>query len=143
MQGKTVTVPHLTRAEIRLLTPEQRKERFSIQRNDWQKRNPEKARAKVYAQRYTQIKNKCDLCTSTEGLGRHHIDYSQPLLVLTLCKKCHKIADRIRRKTDNHKSVLLDRHCFNCNKTCPSCGRAHPSFKGRACSLWEESKEAK
>ena len=102
---RTETVPPLTRTEIKQLTLEQRKERYSIQRNDWEKRNPEKARAKVYARRYT-LKDKCEVCGSTEGLSRHHPDYTEPLLVFTLCKECHGIADVMRRKTDNYGSII-------------------------------------
>ena len=43
----------------------------------------------------------CEGCgLKVERLEKHHPDYSQPLLVVWLCKPCHAIADKIRRRVE-------------------------------------------
>lgn len=42
----------------------------------------------------------CEGCGLPKRLEKHHPDYSKPLLVLWLCKPCHAIADKIRRKLE-------------------------------------------
>ncbi len=80
----------------------------------------------------------CGSFNRPDGLARHHPDYSKPTVVLSLCKSCHKVADKIRRLTSTQTSISMDRHCFNCAKTYPICGKHHPSYRGRACSIWLE-----
>lgn len=46
--------------------------------------------ARNMAERLIEIKPCCEICGSTEKLERHHLDYNQPLLVNTLCLKCHR-----------------------------------------------------
>ena len=36
------------------------------------------------------LKGKCEQCGSPRHVERHHIDYSQPLIVKELCRGCHK-----------------------------------------------------
>lgn len=57
---------------------------------NWQDNNRHKVRAKIIAERYTQLKSHCEKCGSNEKLERHHTDYGKPLEVLTLCKNCHE-----------------------------------------------------
>ncbi len=42
----------------------------------------------------------CEGCGLTKSLQKHHHDYSKPLLVVWLCKPCHAIADKIRRRLE-------------------------------------------
>jgi len=100
----------------------------------YRRRNPEKNRAQVYAQRYTPLKDKCEICGSTANLQRHHPDYSKPLEVLTLCGECNRKAE----STSQIDKQVLDRHCNTCSKTWPACGKRHKSLKGYACALWED-----
>jgi hypothetical protein len=53
---------------------------------------PEKAHAHNVA-RYIPLAPNCELCPSTERLQRHHPDYSEPYIVVTLCKDCHEVQD--------------------------------------------------
>lgn len=46
----------------------------------------------------------CEGCGLPKRLEKHHPDYSQPLLVVWLCKPCHAIADKIRRKIEAEAS---------------------------------------
>lgn len=50
--------------------------------------NKEKHHAKWLA-RSIPIGDKCEICGATEGLEKHHPDYSKPLEVITLCRSCH------------------------------------------------------
>ena len=51
--------------------------------------NREKRLAKMQAWKYIPIEARCENCGSKENLERHHPDYSKPLEVMTLCRKCH------------------------------------------------------
>ena len=42
----------------------------------------------------------CEGCGLKKRLEKHHPDYSKPLLVVWLCKPCHAIADKIRRRLE-------------------------------------------
>jgi hypothetical protein len=42
----------------------------------------------------------CEGCGLPKRLEKHHPDYSKPLLVVWLCKPCHAIADKVRRKLE-------------------------------------------
>jgi hypothetical protein len=43
----------------------------------------------------------CEGCATTKRrIEKHHPDYSKPLLVVWLCKPCHAIADKIRRRLE-------------------------------------------
>ena len=52
-------------------------------------------------------KMKCELCGEKTELYAHHTDYSQPLKVIFLCDKCHKIEHKKinekMRKIENGK----------------------------------------
>lgn len=43
----------------------------------------------------------CEQCgVKSSRIERHHLDYSQPLLIQWLCKPCHAAADKLRRQTE-------------------------------------------
>jgi hypothetical protein len=125
----------MVQGRIKLYTVEVAQRRVTESKLRYKKRNKLQNRAMVYAERETTLKNKCEWCDSIEKLGRHHFDYSKPLEVLTLCSKCHKDADRIRRRTMKRLSTPPIVHCDNCLRVYPDCSRGHPSHKGRGCTL--------
>ena len=61
----------------------------------WQARNPEKRNAHVIAGRNIPLDSTCVNCGSTSDLARHHPDYSKPLEVTILCRKCHCLLHRM------------------------------------------------
>lgn len=107
-------------------------ERYTKSYAKHQTKNLEKLRAKIYAQRYTKLGDKCEVCGSTENLERHHDDYSKPLEVRTLCHK-HNMPIHVE------KTILPpNRHCDNCNKNWPNCGKIRPMLQGKySCVFWE------
>lgn len=70
---------------------------------NWQKKNKFKRtiNQKKYSQKHPEIINAhslsqhillgsfCAICGNTKELEKHHPNYSQPKLIITLCKKCH------------------------------------------------------
>ena len=85
--------------EIKEQSKEYRRENKEEQREyfkKWNKENPEKIKAQRLAQKIKIPKNQlCEICGSKENLDKHHEDYSKPLEVMFLCRKCHK---RLHRK---------------------------------------------
>lgn len=59
--------------------------------NKWKNCNPEKAKAHYLAEHYIALSVFCEDCRCSENLERHHPNYSKPLEVVTLCKKCHTL----------------------------------------------------
>lgn len=56
----------------------------------WRENNPKKIKAQHIAQyRLGKAKGNCIICGSNKNLVRHHPDYSKPLEVMILCRKCH------------------------------------------------------
>jgi hypothetical protein len=106
----------------------------------YRKRNPEKNRAAVYAFRHVPLKSYCEVCGGTNDLQKHHPDYSRPLEVVTLCIKCHDVADKIRQLTAVQRAIILaNRHCETCGLTYPNCGKSRPLLEGSyGCSMWVE-----
>jgi len=49
------------------------------------------SKEEAQVQAYLKIKDikECEKCRSTKNLVRHHCDYSKPLDVIILCRKCH------------------------------------------------------
>lgn len=79
---------------------------------NWKKRNKDKVNAYVKVKRAIEkgiLKKpiKCELCGEKTELYAHHTDYSQPLKVIFLCDKCHKIEHKKinekMRKIENGK----------------------------------------
>lgn len=73
---------------------------------EWTKRHPDRKRASsmaAYAVRSGKLVRPelCEGCGLKRKLSKHHHDYSRPLLVVWLCKPCHAIADKLRRKLES------------------------------------------
>lgn len=73
---------------------------------DWVKRFPERRAAHMAAQNAERdgiiVRPKlCEGCNLERRLSKHHHDYSKPLAVVWLCKPCHAIADKLRRKLES------------------------------------------
>lgn len=72
----------------------------SVQRS-WRAEYPERVRAHNAAARADFKEPEfCEGCGLRKRLEKHHQDYSKPLLVVWLCKPCHAIADKIRRRLE-------------------------------------------
>jgi hypothetical protein len=73
---------------------------------EWDARFPDRARAHNVAGAAVKS-GKLIRPVTCEGCGlkkkrieKHHPDYAQPLVVVWLCKTCHSIADKIRRRLE-------------------------------------------
>lgn len=72
---------------------------------EWDAKYPERAKAQTAAGNAVRDGKLsrpafCEGCGLPKRLDKHHHDYSKPLLVVWLCKPCHAIADKIRRKLE-------------------------------------------
>jgi hypothetical protein len=72
---------------------------------EWRRRHPMAAKAQAKHNRLVRDGRigrapKCEACGLIKPLNAHHPDYSKPLLVVWLCKPCHAIADKVRRKVE-------------------------------------------
>ena len=65
---------------------------------NYQKSNPLMRPAQYLAQKNIQV-SKCEKCSTTKNLQRHHSDYSKPLEVQVLCVRCHNAV---------HHSLLVE-----------------------------------
>lgn len=71
----------------------------------WAEKYPARKRAQTAATRAVKDgrlprATKCEGCGLPRKLQKHHHDYSRPLLVVWLCKPCHAIADKLRRRLE-------------------------------------------
>jgi len=70
----------------------------------------QKIKNKARRKAFNNLKNSplaCERCKKlTKKLSRHHPDYSKPLEIMWLCKKCHIIEDK-KIKNVNNKKVLV------------------------------------
>jgi hypothetical protein len=65
---------------------------------EWRQAHRERSQAHGRAGRAgLEAPSLCEGCNLPEKLEKHHPDYSKPLLVVWFCKRCHCIADKIRR----------------------------------------------
>lgn len=70
----------------------ERLERHRLQQREQYRLHPEKFEARRLAAKYSTKKPECERCGAEGKLHMHHIDYSKPLEVVTLCIPCHEIA---------------------------------------------------
>lgn len=69
---------------------------------EWRRKHPERQKAHNAADRAELTAPECcEGCGLKRRLEKHHHDYSKPLLVVWLCKPCHAIADKIRRRLES------------------------------------------
>jgi hypothetical protein len=71
----------------------------------WSERHPEKRAAQHKANNavrdgHLDRQLLCEGCGLDRKLSKHHHDYSKPLVVVWLCKPCHAIADKLRRRLE-------------------------------------------
>jgi hypothetical protein len=72
----------------------------------WQRDNPDKLKAQIKARVLKDKPDRCQGCPlETSRLEKHHDDYSRPLDVRWLCKRCHVKADNARRERERLSSV--------------------------------------
>jgi hypothetical protein len=57
---------------------------------EWREKNPEKIAAHHLAAYHIPLPDICERCAAQGRIHRHHPDYSQPLLVMFLCPRCHR-----------------------------------------------------
>jgi hypothetical protein len=90
------------------------KSREAVMKNYY--KDPSKQRARDYSWRFIQPDTKCAACGATGvPLQKHHPDYSQWDLVITLCRKCHAKLRKTPKKIKPKFSL-----CSQCqNKTYP------------------------
>jgi len=68
---------------------------------EWRAAYPERQKAhNATARADLEAPAQCEGCGLQRKLEKHHPDYSKPLLVVWLCKPCHAIADKIRRRLE-------------------------------------------
>lgn len=68
---------------------------------EWRQKHQDRAKAHQMASRAgLTAPTSCEGCGLKKRLEKHHSDYSKPLLVVWLCKPCHAIADKIRRRLE-------------------------------------------
>ena len=80
------------------------KQSYAIKREKVEFHTKHEARWK--AAYYVDIEGKkCESCGTLENIERHHPDYSRPLDVTALCRKCHSVAHR-KYGVDTHKSSM-------------------------------------
>ena len=68
---------------------EKNREKISAGIVRWKKENKEKVHAENLVQR-KPFAEKCEICDNTQNLVRHHPDYSEPAIYVTLCASCHR-----------------------------------------------------
>ena len=78
---------------------------YSLHYKDYYWKNIEKKRAKdaakVAYEKGLIKREPCRDCGATEDLEKHHPDYSEPLNIVWLCRKCHmNDDDRMTRRNE-------------------------------------------
>lgn len=68
----------------------QHREQLLLKSRLYRQHNPEVKKAQKLAGYHVPLGPECELCGSTKNLERHHPDYSEPLIVVTVCSTCNK-----------------------------------------------------
>lgn len=106
--------------------------------------------ARKAAQRAHPVAGKCSVCGGKKMVVRHHADYSKPLEIIFVCKRCHWKLDRLHGHGIKLKKIKNCKVCgasFDYNhsrqKTClkPACIQA--IYKANSDRLWKEHREKK
>lgn len=84
---------------------ERSKENRRAAQKRYEKNNSEKIRAHKQLNYHVSAGNvtkpeTCRMCDQNCFLEGHHVDYSQPLNVIWICKSCHVLADKTRRSDE-------------------------------------------
>jgi len=69
----------------------QKRPEVKERRRRWKQEHPtpsDIAKARHLAQE-VPLRDRCEICGSTENLERHHYDYSKPQEVITVCHSCN------------------------------------------------------
>jgi hypothetical protein len=74
-------------------------------RKRYDKNCPQQIKAELLG-RSIPLASSCKKCGTTVHLERHHFDYSKPLEVITLCKRCHKETHIQKKETEGGISYL-------------------------------------
>ena len=64
-------------------------ERIAMYRKQYDAIHQEQIKAEKFG-RMIPLASNCQQCGSSTNLERHHPDYSKPLEITTLCKRCHR-----------------------------------------------------
>lgn len=79
--------------------------------NEWckkyKKENKHKVNAQQMALAYFDLPDKkCPICNKRKVQDRHHEDYSKPLEIIFVCKKCHKLLGDQKRARDYDDNLI-------------------------------------
>lgn len=105
MRNDRVTKPRVRAYDRQRAALPHRVELNARVKKAWRRRHPERATAEQQAERAERsgaltAPTLCEGCGLEVRLEKHHHDYSRPLLVVWLCKPCHAIADKLRRRLE-------------------------------------------
>jgi len=98
---KRITPPQKEQDRINMKELKEQKARLK-QINELKPQYDKKARARFLAYKYIKIPKgfMCVICNEELAKERHHKDYSRALEVELVCKKCHRILDKIKQDED-------------------------------------------
>lgn len=105
MRHDRVTKPRVREYDRERASLPHRKELRLRVAQRWREEHPDRARAHQMSSNAVRDgkltkPELCEGCGLDKRLEKHHPDYSKPLLVVWLCKPCHAIADKIRRRLE-------------------------------------------
>lgn len=86
----------------RLEHPEKTKESAAKNQATWREKNRKKERVENLfrwhlGRGHAKKPNKCEKCGEETKIEAHHPDYSKVMLVVWLCRTCHKLAHKRER----------------------------------------------
>lgn len=65
-------------------------EYYQEYQREYKKNNPQIVNAQNVAENNCPLGQYCEFCNSTENLERHHPDYTEPKIIVTVCVSCHR-----------------------------------------------------